>query len=67
MIFGLAYQFRFQIALMIAGYFLWLIVFKKEKFKNLTGIVLGFLLVIGWGYGLITGFTENLLSLPGTI
>ena len=49
MIFGLAYQFRFQIALMIAGYFLWLIVFKIEKFKNLTGIVLGFLLVIVMG------------------
>ncbi len=61
-IFGLAFQFRYQIAFFIVGLFLWIIFFScKEYLKNFLKFIffgVGFLIAIGvgiivdyWGYG----------------
>ena len=60
-IFGLAYQFRYQTALMTGGYILWLIFIKKENIKNLSSIIFGFLIVLGLCFWLDSWFYEKMV------
>lgn len=55
---GVSFIFRFQMAFMIAPYFLWLILFKKINLKNFIKLCIGFgialilmVFVDYWGYG----------------
>ncbi len=69
-LFGMAYEFRFQIILMITGYFLWVIIIKNEILKNQIGISLGILLSLSlgicidsWFYGEFTVPSWNYLKI----
>ena len=71
---GLCFLFRYQASFLIFGFFLWLLIIKKEYFTNLIIIFLGFILVflVGvlidkWFYGEWTFtawnyFAQNILE-----
>jgi phosphatidylinositol glycan class B len=55
---GLAFEFRFQMGLAIAGFLLWLLLVEKRRFFDFFAIFIGFLSIFllgrlcdRWGYG----------------
>lgn len=72
-IFGISFLFRFQILFMVAGFYAWLLLIKKERIKNIISQFLGIIIVIifgilldSWFYGKFTisaynYFTQNIL------
>lgn len=65
-LFGLSFLFRYQATFLIFGFFLWLLIIKKEYFTNLITVFLGFILVFSigvlvdkWFYGEWTLTTWN--------
>jgi len=73
-LFGLSFLFRFQAALMVLGFSLWLLIINRERFKNLLSLFMGFalifllgMLVDKWFYGEWTVsswnyFTQNIIE-----
>lgn len=58
---GISFQFRYQIAFLILGSGLWLLYFKKVNLKRFIKLSLGFILILlvsigidSWGYGTFT-------------
>ena len=58
LLWGLTFEFRFQMAIILCSVFLWLILIKKETWKNLAFILSGLVLIIlactlldSWFYG----------------
>lgn len=57
-LFGLAFEFRYQVGIMVAGAFFWFWLIRRARFRELAAVAAGILLVIGlgtavdrWGYG----------------
>lgn len=48
-LFGFSFLFRFQAAIMIAGFSLWLLIIPREKYKLILTMCLGFLLIFTLG------------------
>jgi phosphatidylinositol glycan class B len=68
-LFGFSFIFRFQAALMIIGFSLWMLIIAKEKFKKLLMIILGFTLIFflgvlvdRWFYGEWTLSSYNYIA-----
>lgn len=73
LLFGLSFLLRFQMGFMIAGFFLWLLLIRKEKILSLSGLTLAIIIAVGagvfvdhWFYGEWTlscwnYFEQNLL------
>ncbi len=49
LLFGMSFEFRFQAGILIAGFFAWLLVVRKERLATLVWIALGVALMIGLG------------------
>jgi phosphatidylinositol glycan class B len=61
---GLSFVFRFQMAIVIIGLFLWLIIIKKERIKNILYLLSGIILVIVAGTAIDTWFYGNFTFTP---
>ncbi len=66
LVLGAAFLFRYQVGFLIAGFLLWVLFIKKEKFSSFLSIVIGILFVVllgvlidKWFYGAWTLSTWN--------
>jgi len=71
---GFAYLFRYQVGLLVFGFFLWLLVIEREKWKNLSLLASGVIVMVGvgvlidyWFYGdwtftLLHYFDQNIVE-----
>lgn len=61
---GMAFLFRYQVAFMIAGYGLWLLVVQRPDWKSVAAFTLGGLLPLGLGFGIDRWFYGEWVFTP---
>lgn len=62
--FGLSFLFRYQMALAILGFGLWLLLIQKTPFRQLVTMTFGFLAVCGIGFLVDSWFYNELVFTP---